>query len=668
LWNQYPIVPEFVMAGFSLSLKVRIAIIPAVLLTAFTVIGGFYIHADRQEASAQTQISHFRETQDVAHDLSFNLLDARRHEKDFQLAAIRKSVQEIDLHAKNISAVRVALNKLDGLLSDSADRQDLALVRSDVDSYAAQFAELVSLQKKVGLNEDDGSMGEFRTAVHEVEAVLKKFDTPRLQVLMLMMRRHEKDFLARLDDKYIVEMKKRGTEFSQALAAETAIPEDQKAEIAQKMDRYQTGFQTVATAVLAVNAQNKALGNTYSHAEPIVEKIALNAAKSLHRAESERDETHAQIEQYQLIVTIFGVLLGLIATFAVARSIYRPLLDLEMVMKRLSEDDLSLAIPHTKRSDEIGFMARAVEVFKHNAIETTDLRLAQERQREEAETQKRKVIQSMVQTIDNETAHAAIQVAGKADVVSVEVGNMAAAAKDMNRLVSQVHDAVGTAAHSAQAVAAATEELSSSIGEISSQVTSANRVSQSAVNAATEAQETIGQLSDVVRQISEVVGLINDIASQTNLLALNATIEAARAGEAGRGFAVVANEVKNLSNQTAKATEEVTKQINEIQSRTKAAVHAVAQIADSIREVDGISSSIAAAIEQQVASTSEIARNVSETTQMTGQIADHINVVSERARASEDRASVVAKQTAEVRAAVEGMRSSLEAVLRSIEV
>jgi methyl-accepting chemotaxis protein len=209
--------------------------------------------------------------------------------------------------------------------------------------------------------------------------------------------------------------------------------------------------------------------------------------------------------------------------------------------------------------------------------------------------------------------------------------SMSATAEETNRQAGAVAAASEEASSNVQTVASAAEELSSSISEITRQVTQSSDVARKAVEEAAKTNATVKGLAEAAQKIGEVVNLINEIAGQTNLLALNATIEAARAGEAGKGFAVVASEVKSLANQTAKATEDIGRQISAIQSATEAAVGAIQGIGKTIEEIAKIATNIASAVEEQGAATQEIARNVQQASAGTQEVTSNISGVTKAA-------------------------------------
>ncbi|MBT3791322.1 MAG: HAMP domain-containing protein [Alphaproteobacteria bacterium] len=344
------------------------------------------------------------------------------------------------------------------------------------------------------------------------------------------------------------------------------------------------------------------------------------------------------------IATGLAVLIGLVLSFFMTRAITGPIQRMTRTMGDLAEGNNDIEIPSLGLTNEIGKMADAVEVFRANAIE--NLRLAEEEKQAAVERERAKQAEADREAADSAAKAARQQridglTSGFGDtveeilgVVSAQSTEMEATAQSMSDIAKQTMDesvsvssAAEQASASVQTVATAAEELTASIDEISRQVTHSAEISTKAVDAANDTNATIRELAEAAQRIGEVVELINDIAEQTNLLALNATIEAARAGDAGKGFAVVASEVKNLANQTAKATEDIGSQIGAIQGTTEQAVTAIEGIGTTIVEMNEIATTIASAVEEQGAATSEISRNVQEAASGTQSVSESIETV-----------------------------------------
>ncbi len=407
------------------------------------------------------------------------------------------------------------------------------------------------------------------------------------------------------------------------------------------------------------------------------------------------DGTRAMI--FQLLIVGIAALIGLVSIWLVARRIVAPINDLSAVMTKLSSGDLEVEIGATGRTDEIGIMAASVQVFRDNAVEKVrfeeeqrkaeeerlkmkeaeeeakrqaeDEQRQREQQREEkAREERKKEMLALADSFEASVLKVVDNVGASSSEMEKAAQELTAIAEDTSNKSSVVSHASEQAANSVQMVASAAEELSSSVREISTQMAQSSEAARRAVEQTESASSEIQGLVGAAQKIGDVINLINDIADKTNLLALNATIEAARAGEAGKGFEVVASEVKNLANQTAKATQEIALQVSGMQEATDKAVRAIEGIQTIIKSIDETAVSTASAVEEQDASTQEIARNVAEVSTGTQEVTSNISVVNEGATTTGAAASQVlssaqalSSQSGELRAEVEKFLAQIRA-------
>jgi methyl-accepting chemotaxis protein len=365
-------------------------------------------------------------------------------------------------------------------------------------------------------------------------------------------------------------------------------------------------------------------------------------------------------------VAVAGSLLALLVAFWIARTgVSTPILGLVERMERLAKDDASIIVEGQDRGDEIGAIARCLVVFKDAALAKRDLEAAQRQEQALKEARQRR-IEGHIATFDQAAQESLKTLRSASDDLNATASSMSATAEETSRQASAVAVASEQATTNVQAVAGATEELSASISEIGRHVVKSTAIAGQAVEEASRTNATVQGLADAAQKIGEVVQLINNIASQTNLLALNATIEAARDGEAGKGFAVVASEVKNLANQTARATGEISTQIASVQGVAGDTVQAIQKISATISEMNEIATTIAAAVEQQSAATAEISRNVQQAAQGTTEVSRNIVGVNRAAGDTGAASSQVLGSASGLGHQAEIMRVQVETFLSDI--
>jgi methyl-accepting chemotaxis protein len=348
------------------------------------------------------------------------------------------------------------------------------------------------------------------------------------------------------------------------------------------------------------------------------------------------------------IAAVMGEVLAVILAALITISISTLIKRITQTMSQLAAGDLSVEIEGAERGDQIGNMARAVGIFKANAIRIADVESEKNRLAAQTEQDRKAGLRELASRLERAVKDIADGVKQSAQRMHDGASTMSGAAERTKAQSSTVSAASEQASMNVQTVASAAEELSASIREIGQQAQSSANVARRAAEQAGQTTTTMERLSQAADRIGEVVNLINNIAAQTNLLALNATIEAARAGEAGRGFAVVASEVKTLASQTARATEDIAAQISSIQSETKEAATAIKGIETVILEINQIATSTASAVEEQGAATSEIARNVQRAAEGTDEVSSNIAGVLESAAKTDEHARIALENSNEL--------------------
>ncbi len=367
-------------------------------------------------------------------------------------------------------------------------------------------------------------------------------------------------------------------------------------------------------------------------------------------------------------VVAFAVALGIAVAggIIIRRRFGLPVAALMVAINRLSRRDFTTPVQQLRHGDEFGQMAAALETLRDSAATAENLSAEQETRRQ-AELSRANRIEALCRNFDTiaERVLAGLgQSASQLSGVTVEMQSLATDSSDRAGLVAA---AANRATGNVQTVATAAEQLSASIREISQRVQASATDAQQAASQAAKTNLVIEELSAAAQRIGEVVSLINDIAGQTNLLALNATIEAPRAGDAGKGFAVVANEVKNLANQTGRATGDISRQVADIQATTGNVVQAIRAVTEAIGGISQGAAAIAAAVEQQGAATQEISRNVTLAAQGTEEVSETIGTVAQSSQKTGVSAKAVLQSVDGMAAEIKGLHQEVVAFLSDVQ-
>jgi methyl-accepting chemotaxis protein len=477
-------------------------------------------------------------------------------------------------------------------------------------------------------------------------------------------------------DKFIKALDTDKAKFHEFIdAAKAARPDDTTKfdPLAAEYDRL-FGLMQQAAALGLENKNDEAAALLRAEVRTPLTKLTADLLAVAEMATKEQDEQSAEAADdttsaitLTLILVGVGMVVGIgLALFVARVGIVGPIAAMTRAMQDLAGGNKETIIPATDHKDEVGTMAKTLQVFKDNMLEAERLRAEQEEAKLRTEAERRKAMLDLADRFEANVGGVVSGVSAAAEQLQRTAQSMSATAEQTARQSTVVAAASEETTQNVQTVASATEELSASISEITSQVNESTRIVGEAVHQANDTNHKVQGLAEAAQKIGDVVRLINDIAGQTNLLALNATIEAARAGEAGKGFAVVASEVKTLATQTARATEEIASQVRSIQDATAGSAQAIEAITKTIGRVSEISTAIASAVEEQGAATQEISRNVQQAAQGTQEVSANSTGVSEAARQTGQAAGEVLQSAGELSRNGAQLRTQVDEFLRTV--
>ena len=597
-----------------LSLHARIMALSVLTTAGLLVVGAIFLWSQSQLAGAFSRLEQSAGLSRMVSDLSDYSASMQRIQKSYMSAPSVLAHEEFTEALGNARAIVEQIASKSITMDLKAEIND---VLDTFDGTTGAFASLNQIQRTIGYTPDQGLVAVLDQTAGSVQKELtgqKNFrvepDLEKVAHAILSVQLAEKKFIINKDDVALGQFEVAFDQYRNLLD-EATLPDSIKASVKTDMISYRETFEAYTAAVSQRAKAAELLEFLFDLVPPQIE--ALNEASRTNEAEAQQTlNTVRSLSSTVMGAIIVGLLIVLtVFGIAIGRSIAVPMKRMQGAMESLAGGHCDIELPRTDGKSEMAAMARAIAVFRDNAIERA--KLAEDQDRESAARDARvarleRLIAGFEATVDR-----ALQSLDSATGELVQVSNAVEhAADDVANQASSASNAARTASENVHAAAAASEELAASINEISAQASRSTDVAKNALNSAQSTYRTIDQLSQGAIRIGEVMGLIRDIAAQTNLLALNATIEAARAGEAGRGFAVVAAEVKQLADETAKATGDIEAQVNAIQGSTSNAMKSIEEVTGIISEMEKLAGSVASSVLQQDEAVHGIARSVAE--------------------------------------------------------
>jgi methyl-accepting chemotaxis protein len=641
----------------------RIGLIGFVAVAALVIVAGASWNLQQRiEAGADLQAS-IDVIDSLRSTIAVEAPNLQIAEKDFML---RKTGNHLERHAAIMGRVIGAaetLEKQSGGMGLADIPGKAKAIREALQRYEQQLERLAAFQIIMGRNETEGQEGRIRGAVHQIESLLVLHDQPRLSVLMLLMRRHEKDFMLRQRASYGDEFERRHAEFKTLLTA-SPIPASEKQTIQQNLTMYREAFGIYMRTVTALTEAQKAVEKSFASVEPLLGDIDKTIKALRVETISSLESGIASLRQVVWVIIAAAFVALIVLVVLIGRSISKPLSGMTSAIQKLGAGHFDVNLPGRGRRDELGEMATAIDQFKDKLVikARDDIEREQRREREQADTRRQEAAR-LADAFETSVGAIVTQVAGLASQLSDASGVLSQSAESTQIASELVASSSEEVSNNAMSMARATEEMSQAIAEIDSQVGQASAVATAATDHARDA-ETIGMdLLHSTGKVSDVIALIRSIAEQTNLLALNATIEAARAGEAGRGFSGVANEVKQLASQTAAATGTIAGHVDSMTIAARRSVSGMDEIIRKVVSFSDISTAISISVSQQSAATGEISRDVQYLASAAESVSAKIADVSQQAGMTGISAGKLSHSAVELRDSSEKLKTEVRQFL-----
>jgi methyl-accepting chemotaxis protein len=590
----------------NVTVGIRIHLLPALALLAAIVFALVSLTGERTIGRATAEQDSFQRQGDLTADVRAELLAMQNDEQDFLSNRRPEAAEAFRREAAGFSG---HLKELAGLPTAQAKAADIETLSKEASALVEQFQAVAETQEKLGLTEDSGLRAALRKSVKAMEDELKVWpNQDALWNKMLGMRQAEKDFMIYGGDGPMGRFRKSAMEFDFKIDG-SGLPASTAQGFRTLLETYGNDMNAFVEASTQLQTEVEALKGHLSAATPIVDGLFTYARGGSLTAGQVVARTRRATGRETGITGGLALLAFFLMSLVLTRSIVAPLRLIETTMRRLVEGEHGVSVPGTGRRDEIGDMARAVGVFKENALAMVALQRDHEALMAHAEIEKRATMANLADQFESKVKEVVEAVSQGSSGIAETARRMASRTGHGGESRSlMVAEAAAKAAESVAAANEAAVELAGSIDEVTRLVGQSETISKSGAQELAQVDSRVADLTEAAKEIGAVLELINKVAQETNLLALNATIEAARAGEAGKGFAVVAGEVKQLALQTARATGQIAQQIASIRQAAGSTAETVASITQTIRRMTEISEAVNGAMIRQSSATDRIGR------------------------------------------------------------
>lgn len=656
------------MPRFMTSVRAKIAVLAIVPLVALVAVAATYLIGQRQVQAAIAKADTYSEIAVEVERFRGQLATMATASAELRAGPASKPVRNFE-YARTEAGT--ALETIRGKTDDENFHQVLSTLDQGVVQAEASFKRIAAAKEALGAGTKTGLDPSFQAAGDALEKTLSERvmilgeEGLPMSSLAQELRKYEKQVL--IDNAMpTAQLFTRALDELMVRIGSSTLGEEVKGQLTGMGDAYAKALEDWRAGRREQGIAAQITGDALDNVSLNTGSLLAFARDGMAASTAEHQAADARTNQIALAVIGAAIAVCLIMSFFVGRAISRPLGELTAAMRRLSGGDTEIALAGADGRGEFAEMARAIHVFRDNAVERERL-TAEQLEASAARERRARAVDEMVRDFEARADKAIAGVRSAADQLEGTATTLVDASNRVSTEAQQASVAANGASANVSEAANGAEELALSIQEIDQQAVKSTEVSRRAVAEATRTVQTMSQLAGAATRIGEVVNLIQAIAAQTNLLALNATIEAARAGQAGRGFAVVAQEVKSLAAQTAGATEEIARQIGAIQDASGDAAVAMERVNDIIGEMSAISAAVAGAVEEQNAAVRSIAQSVARASQEAHAGAGAMDTVGGAAESARSVADDVAGLATGLSREAETLDSAVRGFLKGVQ-